>query len=108
MTRPRATQACAEPMVPNTCAKKLMVKTNDFHFGERNCNLGHLFPPVAIRRAVLEKGEGLLATGLVEGGTLLKIFRWKDFEILSWILDDIYGGLFRKLVPGVCTQRREI
>ena len=88
MTRPRATQACAEPMVPNTCAEKLMVKTNDFHFGERNCNLGHLFPPVAIRCEVLEKGEGLLATGLVEepsskylGGRTLKYFHgfWMIF-----------------------------
>ena len=32
-TRPSAIQACAEPMVPNTCAEEPMVKTNDFDSG---------------------------------------------------------------------------
>ena len=46
-TCPSAIQACAEPMVPNTCTEP-MVKTNDFDSGERNCNLGHRFPPVSV------------------------------------------------------------
>ena len=89
-TRPSAIQACAEPMVPNTCAEEPMVKTNDFDSGERNCNLGYLFPPVVTHREVSWKGGGLGCERTC--GTPLKIIRWKAPEIISWILDDIWGG----------------
>ena len=64
-TRPSAIQACAEPMVPKTCAEP-MVKTNDLDSGERNCNLGYPFPPVASHREVSGK----------EGGACLRQDRW--------------------------------
>ena len=89
-TRPSAIQACAEPMVPNTCAEEPMVKTNDFDSGERNCNLGYLFPPVVTHREVSWKGGG--ARLREDLWNPLKIIRWKAPEIISWILDDIWGG----------------
>ena len=95
-TRPSAIQACAEPMVPNTCAEELMVKTNDFNCGERNCNLGYLFPPVVTHREVSLKGGGLGCERTC--GTPLKIIRWKALEIISWILDDIWGVGFLEII----------
>ena len=74
MHRPSAIQACAEPMVPNTCAEP-MVKTTT-------------------HREVSWKGGGLACDRT--GGNPLKIIRWKDLEIISWILD---GNYFQVSAP---------
>ena len=38
-------------------------------------------------------------------GTPLKIIRWKDLEIISWILDNIKGGLFLEIISGYLNLR---
>ena len=94
-------QACAEAMVPNTCTEP-MVKTNDFDSGEE-LQFGSSVPSSLSSNSFwgrLKRG-GLGCERTC--GTPLKIIRWKDLEIISWILNDLWGGGFWKLFPGICT-----